>query len=33
MVQEKRGINIPIVPGILPVTNCKKTIEFAKNEL
>ncbi len=26
----KRGINIPIVPGILPVTNCKKTIEFAK---
>ena len=21
----KRGINIPIIPGILPVTNCKKT--------
>ncbi|MBD22580.1 MAG: methylenetetrahydrofolate reductase [NAD(P)H] [Alphaproteobacteria bacterium] len=26
----KRGIKIPIVPGILPVTNCKRTIEFAK---
>ena len=26
----KRGINIPIIPGILPVTNCKKTIEFAR---
>ncbi len=26
----KRGIKIPIIPGILPVTNCKKTIEFAK---
>ena len=26
----KRGINIPIIPGILPVTNCKRTIEFAK---
>ena len=26
----KRGISIPIIPGILPVTNCKKTIEFAK---
>ncbi len=26
----KRGINIPIIPGILPVTNCKKTMEFAK---
>jgi len=26
----KRGIKIPIVPGILPVTNCQKTIEFAK---
>jgi methylenetetrahydrofolate reductase (NADPH) len=26
----KRGINIPIIPGILPVTNCKKTVEFAK---
>ena len=25
----KRGINIPIIPGILPVTNCKRTIEFA----
>ena len=26
----KRGINIPIIPGILPVTNCRRTIEFAK---
>ena len=26
----KRGIKIPIIPGILPVTNCKRTIEFAK---
>jgi len=26
----KRGINIPIVPGILPVTNCKRTLQFAK---
>ena len=26
----KRGLKIPIVPGILPVTNCKRTIEFAK---
>ena len=26
----KRGITIPIVPGILPVTNCKRTVEFAK---
>ena len=26
----KRNINIPIVPGILPVTNCGRTIEFAK---
>ena len=26
----KRGINIPIIPGILPVTNCKRTIDFAK---
>ena len=26
----KRNIKIPIVPGILPVTNCKRTIEFAK---
>ena len=25
----KRGISIPIIPGILPVTNCKKTMEFA----
>ena len=25
----KRGITIPIIPGILPVTNCKRTIEFA----
>ena len=25
----KRGIKIPIIPGILPVTNCKRTIEFA----
>ena len=25
----KRGINIPIIPGILPVTNCKRTLEFA----
>ncbi len=25
----KRGIKIPIIPGILPVTNCKKTIQFA----
>ncbi len=25
----KRGINIPIIPGILPVTNCKRTMEFA----
>ena len=26
----KRGIKIPIVPGILPVTNCERTLEFAK---
>ena len=26
----KRGIKIPIIPGILPVTNCKKTLEFAR---
>ncbi len=26
----KRGLKIPIIPGILPVTNCKRTIEFAK---
>ena len=26
----KRGINIPIIPGILPVTNCRRTLEFAK---
>ncbi len=26
----KRGIQIPIIPGILPVTNCKRTLEFAK---
>jgi len=26
----KRGINIPIVPGILPVSNVKQTIHFAK---
>ena len=26
----KRGIKIPIIPGILPVTNCKRTMEFAK---
>ena len=26
----KRGISIPIIPGILPVTNCKRTMEFAK---
>ena len=26
----KRRISIPIIPGILPVTNCKKTMEFAK---
>ena len=25
----KRGIKVPIIPGILPVTNCKRTIEFA----
>ena len=25
----KRGINIPIIPGILPVTNCQRTLEFA----
>ncbi len=25
----KRGINIPIIPGILPVTNCKRTLDFA----
>ena len=25
----KRGINIPIIPGILPVTNCKRTLQFA----
>ena len=25
----KRGIKIPIIPGILPVTNCKRTLEFA----
>jgi len=27
---KKRGITIPIIPGILPVTNCKRTMEFAK---
>mgnify|MGYP001468901127 CR=1 FL=1 len=27
---QKRGIKIPIIPGILPVTNCKRTVEFAK---
>ena len=26
----KRGINIPIIPGILPLTNCKRTLQFAK---
>ena len=26
----KRGISIPIIPGILPITNCKRTMEFAK---
>ena len=26
----KRGIQIPIIPGILPVTNCRRTLEFAK---
>lgn len=25
----KRGIKIPIIPGILPVTNCKRTLDFA----
>ena len=25
----KRGIKIPIILGILPVTNCKKTMQFA----
>ncbi len=24
------GIKIPIIPGILPVTNCRKVIEFSK---
>ena len=24
------GIKIPIIPGILPVTNCEKVIEFSK---
>lgn len=27
----KRNINIPIIPGILPVTNCKKTLEFSNS--
>ena len=27
----KRNINIPIIPGILPVTNCKKTINFSNS--
>ena len=26
----KRGINIPIIPGILPVTNCKRTCNLQK---
>jgi len=25
------GINVPIIPGILPITNFKKTVEFAYN--
>ncbi len=27
----KRNINIPIIPGILPVSNCKKTLEFCSS--
>lgn len=27
---QKRGINVPIIPGILPVTNVKQTKHFAK---
>lgn len=27
----KKNINIPIIPGILPVTDCKRTIEFSKS--
>ena len=30
MVLLKRGINIPIIPGILPVTNCKRTVGICK---
>ena len=27
----KKNINIPVIPGILPVTDCKKTIEFCNS--
>ena len=27
----KKNIKIPIIPGILPITNCKRTLEFSKS--
>lgn len=27
----QKNINIPIIPGILPVTNCEKTIQFSNS--
>ena len=26
----KRGLKIPIIPGILPVTNCKKKLDLIR---
>ena len=28
---QKKNIQIPIIPGILPITNFNKTIQFAKS--
>ncbi len=27
----KKNIKIPIIPGILPITNCKRTLEFSQS--